>query len=30
LQDGREFTGESKEDIARGVIAVEEMEGNSE
>ena len=30
MQDSREFTGESKEDIARGVIAVEEMEGNSE
>jgi hypothetical protein len=30
LQDSREFTGENIEDIVRGVITVEEKEGNSE
>jgi len=29
LQDSREFTGKSSEDIVRGVITVEEKEGNS-
>jgi hypothetical protein len=30
LQDSREFTGKCNEDVVRGVVTVEEKEGNSE